>query len=141
MRKAAVLAISLGVAVSGATGLLTVSSCAAEAAKPFQIGDYVGGGDVAPAARPFQAGDYVGGGVAPPDKPFEIGDFEGGGQLDAQKASAQTESRRVDELALVPDFSDFGAQDLTAVINDDPRPVRFRGPIHEINAPLVAQGE
>ena len=42
-----------------------------------------------------------------------------------------------EKLRSTPYAFDFGAQDLTAVISNDPRPVRFRGPIHEIDAPLV----
>lgn len=126
MRNTRQIAIALGTLMCvSATNSIALAD-GAKPAWPLQPGDYQGGGSVAPAAQPFQAGDFVGGGgFAVAAKPFQPGDFSGG--LESQLAAADSWTVKVG--------------DLTEVINDDSRPADFRGPVQELDIPLVAQGE
>lgn len=48
---------------------------------------------------------------------------------------------QADHLIVANAYNGIGTIDLTEVINDDQRPVGYRGPVERLDVPMVAQGE
>jgi hypothetical protein len=120
----AVLTFGLTFAVAP-TAFFAPHSSAADAARPFQAGDYIGGGGTAPAARPFQKGDYEKGGG------FGTGlgyDYPAIAVVAAQSVPSEAEEYSLfsPRLSSTGGFSEmFGSWNVLKDRNFDPRNLGF----------------